>query len=131
MIIKRSSFITKLNRVNRYYKEEKPKWFNLIYENVKKNEKLKPWDESELIVSPLDLTAEQSIILWMVDLFETPGTNIHIKQVLMWNQWSMRRIYEDIHHTSTKKITNKKTEKLTTKKIWFFWWELRRSIKNK
>jgi hypothetical protein len=127
LVQKGSSFITMLTRNKRYFKNN-TKWFNIIYENVKENEKLKPWEESPLIISPLDLTSEQTIILWMIDLFERPNTNDHIRKVLQWSQLDMRRVYEDIHHTSNKKITNRKTEDLTTKKMWFFGWELKRTI---
>lgn len=61
----------------------------------------------------LDLSIEEESIIWMIDLFMRKWNAIKkIWWVLLWNNWSMRRLYEDYHHTTSKKnFTNTATEK--------------------
>ena len=61
----------------------------------------------------LDLTIEEESMIWMIDLFMRKWNALQkIWWALLWNNWSMRRLYEDYHHTTSgKNFTNIATEK--------------------
>ncbi|MDD3646059.1 MAG: hypothetical protein PHH06_01470 [Candidatus Gracilibacteria bacterium] len=67
---------------------------------------------------PRDLTAEQQVSLFLIDIFNKPGTSKHIENILInGNLWSLRRLYEDNHHTSKDRHTTPETEKRLNKYI--------------
>lgn len=86
------------------------------------------------IISPLSISTESLIDIFISNIYYW-AINKWIKEdvlnFLSWNQWSLRKIYEKIHHTEKKEwVTNKETEKLTDFKIAHYW-KLLKPIKQK
>lgn len=70
----------------------------------------------------MDLTLEQSMNMFLIDLFTKVKIWNHMQDAIAmfcWNQSWIRQIYEKAHHTVTdwKKHTTPETEKLTTSRL--------------
>lgn len=101
-----SSFETALRRTNQHLTGNKypdfthpasPDWLNTAWENT--------------IFDPKDLSAEQQTYVWLCDTFMRSKKYSDVLIALICgNIWWARRVYEDIHHTSKKGETNKRTE---------------------
>ena len=92
-----------------------PRWVLEAYNDVNYNSK--------------SLWAENQTILFLIDIFYKKWTNKHLKDMLLkWNAWSMRRLYEDFHHTNThwEGKMNKDAEERTTEKIKKYWNQLKK-----
>lgn len=107
-----SSFETALRRVSNFYSGS----FNISEDNPNYKQipdwVKKAWKKSRKKWVVEKLSAEQQIILFLCDIFERKNKKgqilkelaKHLKNILFnWNQWSIREIYENYHHTKVKK----------------------------
>ena len=106
-IIKYTNFQTSLRYVKKFYnKQDKPvpEYVNIALNNPG-------------VISPLDLTFEQSTELFLAYLFgksEAKGINRHlIAAIATWNLYAIKKLYSEIHHTSV----NEQTENVMDKQL--------------
>ncbi len=101
-----SSFETALRRTSKYYtnsfwiKKWNPDWV------------LKAW-ENRGEFTPIQLSAEEQTILFLCDIFNRNNSEVkaHLENILInWNQWSIKQLYKEEHHTNVVWNTHTRLE---------------------
>lgn len=106
-----SPFDTALRRNMEYYASQAPDYANDYYNYSKYSEYIPEWViesyENQPELSPLDLSWEESINMWLVDSFCRSKTQEYMSGIILhWNASDMKRFYNRIHHTSPDAAVN-------------------------
>lgn len=102
-----SPFDTALRRSMRYYS-----WGASDYYNYGKySDQIPAWIieayENQPNISPLDLSHEESLNLWVIDIFSRESSYEYLAEILIYgNAESMKELYNRIHHTQPNEQVN-------------------------
>ncbi len=110
-----SPFDTALRRNMEYYASQAPGYANDYYNYSKYSEYIPEWViesyENQPELSPLDLSWEESINMWLVDSFCRSKTQEYMSGIILhWDASDMKRFYNRIHHTSPDAAVNENVQ---------------------
>lgn len=111
-----SPFDTALRRNMEYYASQSPGYENDYYNYNKYLEYIPSWIinsyENQPELSPLDLSWEESINMWLVDSFCRWKTQEYMSGIILeWDAWDMKRFYNKIHHTAPDKRVSENVQR--------------------
>jgi len=109
---KYSPFETALRRTDRFYN-------NWEYTNFKSKSTplyIKSAWENDWKLNLENFWTDKQISLWFIDVIMRPWkAKEYLMWVMLWNTWSMKKLYENIHHTYSKKWS--KTKEVVNKNL--------------
>lgn len=110
----KSSFQQRMSNIVEWYKNNPILWkLKFIPKKFNKEHSTKQ--------TPLDLNIKEQVQLLILDLSVNPKkvdwktSKVYLGWAILWNNWSMRKLYEIFHHTKPDEATKKRASKIFNK----------------